>query len=99
MGEAIEWSPTPCWHGSKRHAFFITYFFWGSHVRRIRLIAKNLRVNIIDTVFFTVTCFVREVCLFWHVLPLSAHSTFFFGEVFVVYIFVGPGHVAATFLA
>jgi hypothetical protein len=37
--------------------------------------SENLRVNIIDTVFFTVTCVERALCLFWHVLPFSA--TFF----------------------
>jgi hypothetical protein len=52
--------------------------FFCMHVRGIRLISKNLRANIIDTVFFTVTCFVLEVCLFWHVLPFfSGHCVFF----------------------
>ncbi len=79
--EAFLWSPTHCWHWYMRHEFYKTCYFFGMHVRRIRLIPKNLRVNIIDTVFFTVTCFVREVCLFWHVLPLSAHSTFFWRSI------------------
>ena len=73
LGEAIECATPHCWHGYKRHEFITTcYIFFGSHVRRIRLISKNLRVNIIDTVFFAVTCFYRALGFFLHVLPLPA---------------------------
>ena len=53
-------------------------YLFGMHVRRIRLIPKIIRVNFIDTVLFTVTCFVLEVCLFGHVLPFfSGHCVSF----------------------
>ncbi len=76
--EACLCFPTHCWHCYMRHEFYKTCYFFGMHVRRIRLNPKIIRVNFIDTVFFTVTCFVLEVCLFWHVLPFfSGHCVFF----------------------
>jgi hypothetical protein len=76
--EACLCFPTHCWNWYSRHEFYNTCYFFGMHVRRIRLIPKIIRVNFIDTVFFTVTCFVLEVCLFWHVLPFfSGHCVFF----------------------
>ena len=76
--EACLCFPTHCWNWYLRHEFYKTCYFFGMHVRRIRLIPKIIRVNFIDTVFFTVTCFVLEVCLFWHVLPFfSGHCVFF----------------------
>ncbi len=77
--------------GYKRHEFFRTCYYLGSHVRRIRLTFKNLRVNIIDTVFFTVTCFERALCLFGHVLPFSA--TFLACPTFCCIIFGALRHV------
>ena len=76
--EACLCFPTQCWHWYMRHEFYKTCYLFVMHVRRIRLIPQIIRVNFIDTVFFTVTCFVLEVCLFGHVLPFfSGHCVFF----------------------
>ncbi len=97
--EAFQRSPTHCWRWCLLHEFFKTCYFFGRHVRCIRLIPKKLRVNIIDKVFFTVTCFVRELCLFWHVLPFSAHVTLFMEKYFLPALCCGLRHVHLTVLA